>query len=289
MKIKYKKLLKSTIVSLITLNFNLISYSSTLKELEPELKKYNISIEENDLKVINKVYEFWEKNSNKIWKGASFKDTPIVIVFSGKYNIVIGHPNKIENEIFLTDNFPELNKKAVLIKDNTFMGGGAMTSPNFNDVPTVFINTLKENNDFIKNYAKENNLTELLNYEKPNLEYMGTILHEFFHSYQYNEIKKVKTNNKQKPIRLTKIDYPYLDVDINLLLGIEGKILSKLINTSDFKKSKELFRDFIIVRNERRNKLDSDFSRLENYMEKMEGIAQYVGFSKSEKITYHKI
>lgn len=276
MKINCKTVIKSLLASLVIVNLNLTSYASTLDELKPELSKHDISVSEDDLKIIDKVYKFWELSGEKIWTGAHFETTPIVIVFSGKYNIVIGHPNKIKEEIFLTDKFPILNKKAVLIKDNTFMGGGAMTSPDFNGVPTVFINTLTHNNEYIRDYAKTNNITYLLSYEKPLLEYMGTVLHELFHSYQYNEKAKL-TKKSSKAIKLTKIDFPYLNEEIDLLLGLEGQILAKIIKTDDKLKSESLFRDFVIVRSIRRSKMDSDFTRLENYMELMEGLAQYVG------------
>jgi len=269
-----------TVVACFAASFLFCSASraeaSSLAELAPVFDKYEIGISDNDLSVIHEVYEYWAKRGDTIWPGVDFQTTPIAIVFPEKYNILIGHDRDITGEIFLTDKFPLFNKKAVLIKDNTFMHG-AMTSPAFNGRPTVFINTIETTNKFTRDYAKSNNLKEYLNYKINLLEYMGKITHELFHAYQYGEMKLYPRDGKpNKPIRLTKIDYPYLDGEIDMLLGVEGKILAKIFASGDTAEIDSLWNDFLCVRKFRHAKIDPELVRLEDYMEFSEGTAQYV-------------
>ena len=258
--------------------FSLQAKASTLEDLQDVFKKYDIKIENKDIVIIKEIYNFWTNYGENIWPGVKPEETPIGIVFPEKYNILIGHPNPPKDAIFLTDSFPLLNKKAYLYKDTSFMYGAA-TQPDFNGEPTVFFNTLGTFNNYIHEYAIKNKLKSMEDYKKPVLLHMGDIMHEFFHAYQYSEMKlyKSKDNKKSKPIRLTKVDYPYLDSETDLLIGLEGKILSDIIKADTKSDCSELWKDFLSVRLTRREKLDNDLVRLEKYMELSEGTAQYVG------------
>lgn len=254
------------------------SRAAEMAELKGTFDKYGISVSESDLLLVKDVYDFWKKRGDGIWPGMKPETTPLVIVFPEKHNLVIGHDGTITGAVALADKLPVLDKKAFLVKDDTFMNG-AMASPDYNGRPTVFFNTIETTDRFIRDYAKKNGIASHENYRTDPLDHMGKILHELFHAYQYSEQKLgTAKKKKNKAVRLTKIDYPYLDADIALLLGIEGRILARVIETADAAEAGKLFDDFIAARRFRHSRLDPDIVRLEEYMEVSEGTAQYVGW-----------
>jgi len=271
----------SVFVIFIIFNFIIVSAVSALSEMEKIsefLKKSDITFTDKDLIMIEELYTFWNNYSKDLWPGMKIIETPISIVFAGKQNILIGHPKPPADAIYLSENIPLLNKKAFLYPDRTFMNG-AMCSPDFEGVPTVFINTYDEYNKFIREYAKKNNLPEYENYQRPLFDHLGAILHELCHAFQFRSFANKKENKTTKNQNLSKADYPYLDEEMNLLLGLEGLILADALDESKKESLKELWQDFVTVRSERRKKLHPDLVKNEQFLEFIEGTAQYLQYA----------
>ncbi|MBI2267215.1 MAG: hypothetical protein HYU64_18975 [Armatimonadetes bacterium] len=269
------------VFSLVLFFVSFSSYSpcsaQEIERIQKFLEQYQITIQEKDLIIIQETYDFWNRFGEEIWPGVDISQTPLVIVFPQKQNILIGHPKSPKNSIHLAEKLPVIGKPALLYPDRTFMNG-AMCSPNFEGTPTVFFNTLDTYNDFVHNMGKEKNNPELLKYRRPLMDYCGAILHELFHSFQYREQKFLRSPSDQTPTKLTKIDYPYLDAEVDLLLAIEGLILADVLKTDDKDEARELWQDFLQVRVERRKRLPKDVIRIEQYLEMTEGTAQYIQY-----------
>ncbi|MBF0546782.1 MAG: hypothetical protein HQM08_20245 [Candidatus Riflebacteria bacterium] len=134
---------------------------------------------------------------------------------------------------------------------------------------------------FWDRYAKidNNHKPDLENYQKPLLEHLGGILHELLHAFQFSEVKQFVGKKDDSRTLLTKIDYPYQDSEVCLLLGLEGAVLADIVKGAESEKIRELWQDFVCVRNERRKRIHPDIVKLEGYMEINEGTAQYVQYS----------
>ena len=133
--------------------------------------------------------------------------------------------------------------------------------------------------DYINEYYRKNNI-KADKYAKPYLQYLGEVAHELMHAHQAYESRYLPEKEEDfDPPKLNKADYPYQDEENCLLLGLEGRVLSDLMDETDPARARELWRDFTVLRSERRRRLPRDIVSIEQYMELMEGTAQYVGWT----------
>lgn len=236
-------------------------------EISAGFRESGIEISEEDFNRINEVYNHWSYKGTEIWPEVSLAETPVMFVFSGKENALVNHPSPPENCLPVAKGFPAA--QFCHMPDRTFMSAGAACG-RINGIYTAQINTLKSWDDYFQTHA--------LNYTKDYLDYMAMTTHEMFHAFQYREKKFAPHYDGIAP-RLTKIDYPDTDLEINLLNTLEGRILSDILDSGSKTEIESLWQDFIAVRSTRHKLLNSpDLILLENYMEFTEGTAQYVTF-----------
>lgn len=242
-----------------------------------ELRKSGLAFGETDLYRIKESWNAWGQAGSAIWPGVKAEEIPLVVVYSAKEDIVIGHPNPPVGCLPLKEPLPIIERLACRMPDRTFMNG--MMAGNLNGAQAVYFNTWDEYNTFVRNYAKgDPKMAALSNYSRPFSEYMAVLAHESFHVYQNQERKLLPKRPDEKPENMSKADYPYLDLEINALLGVEGRILSKLMTEKEPQRIRRLWKDFSEVRNARRAKLAPFMVKIEKHMELTEGTAQYVQF-----------
>jgi len=105
--------------------------------------------------------------------------------------------------------------------------------------------------------------------------YPSTVIHEMIHGFQAssNEEKFLKAEASHSALK----SYPYDDENFKRQWNEEGRILSRAFKAEDKNETKELLKEFIKIRNERRAKanLSSDAVEAEKKLEWLEGLAKY--------------
>lgn len=263
--------------------FSLLALSCRpLPAMPPEasaiFEKAGVTLTDTDLYRVAEVYNFWEQKGESIWPGVDMTTVTVQFVFPEKLDVLIGHPNPPEGCVKEDIKLPALNKTFCHRPDRKFLYGASTgregaelaVSVNTLDVFDVYVNGMMQ---------KQQPGAE--KFSKPYNVYLGELAHELTHAYQGYEARNLPAKEKSGPLKLTKVDYPYQDGESCLLLGLEGRILSDIMDEAAPEKLKELWRDFLVVRGERRGRLPHEMSAIERIMELREGTAQYVGWSVS--------
>lgn len=246
-------------------------------EAEEVFKSSGIALTDTDLYRVAEIYNFWEQKGESVWPGMNVSTTPLQIVFPEKYDVLIGHPNPPEDCAKVQVPLPVLGRDFCLRPDRSFQYGAG--TGGLNKFPVVSFPTVETLENYVNEQQKKLK-PAAGKYVKPYLEYLSTLAHELTHAYQYSEARYLPEKERDvKPIRTTKIEYPYQDAEACLLLGLEGRALADIMDESDPAKIKELWRDFMAARAARRGRIPRDLSLIEQYMELSEGTAQYVGWS----------
>ncbi|OGR65885.1 MAG: hypothetical protein A2X31_00865 [Elusimicrobia bacterium GWB2_63_22] len=239
--------------------------------------KAGIALADADLYRVAEVYNFWEQKGEGIWPGMQISSTPVQLVFPEKYGVLIGHPEPPKDCEAQETLLPVLDRPFCLRPDRSFMYGAGTGA--LNKRPVVSLNTLGVFDAYVNEQLKKQK-PDAAKYAKPYLEYLGTLAHELTHAYQHSEKRNLPKKERDiKPIRSTKIDYPYQDAEACLLLGLEGRALSDLVDEDSAARATELWRDFLAARRARRARLPKGLPLIEQYMELSEGTAQYVGWA----------
>lgn len=239
-------------------------------------EKAGVTLTDTDLYRIAEIYNFWEQKGEAIWPGVDMTTVPVQIIFPEKLNVLIGHSNPPEGCAREDIKLPGFNKTFCHRPDRKFLHGAA-TGREGSDL-AVSVNTMEVFDEYVNGLIQKQK-PGAEKFEKPYLMYLGEVAHELTHAYQHYEGRNLPGKEKTGPLKMTKVDYPYQDGEACLLLGLEGRILSDIMDEENPEKVKELWRDFMVVRSDRRGRLPGDLAQVENFMELSEGTAQYVGWS----------
>jgi hypothetical protein len=197
----------------------------------------------------------------------------LLSVFPGELDLAVGYPSPLTEWKTLPEKLPILDRPACYFPDRTFCHNAMVNY--LEGIPVVYLNTMDSFDAYVQS-TRASQTPPQEPFHKPLPLYLGEILHELFHSYQFRERQALPPEPR---LHLTKIDFPYQDSEICLLLGIEGRILSELLTTSDKSARAHRLSEFATVRAERRRRMDPDLVRIEQEQELLEGTAQYVGWS----------
>ncbi|OGR77412.1 MAG: hypothetical protein A2X32_04375 [Elusimicrobia bacterium GWC2_64_44] len=236
-------------------------------EVAAKLPELGIKLEEEDLWRLQELYNLWRQAGDALWPGLQgLETTPLQFSFPHKYNILLGHPNPPADCVPFSDRLPATS--FCYRKDAAFAFGG-LAGP-VNGIPTVSFNTLALQDEYVNQVYPGNN------YKADYLQTLATVSHELLHAFQYREKKFLP----QEPgySGLSKVDYPYTDPELNMLTGLEGRILAAALDAEDAVSLGELARDFMAVRAERHSRLPPAMPVLGRYMELVEGTAQYISY-----------
>ncbi len=239
-------------------------------------EKAGVSLTDADLYRVAEVYNFWEQKGEEIWPGMHIATTPVQFIFPEKLDVLIGSPKPPEDCVKEEVKLPGFDRTFCHRPDRKFLYGAA-TGREGGDL-AVSVNTLEVFDAYV-NALMRKQRPDAEKYEKPYLLYLGEIAHELTHAYQNYEARQLPEREMHGALRMTKVDYPYQDAEACLLLGLEGRILSDIIDETDPGRTRELWRDFLAVRRARRARLPGDLALVEKVMELREGTAQYVGWS----------
>jgi len=239
-------------------------------------EKAGVSLTDTDLYRVAEIYNFWEQKGETIWPGMHISTTPIQFIFPEKLDVLIGSAKPPENCVKQEVKLPGFGKTFCHRPDRKFLHGAA-TGREGGDL-AVSVNTMEVFDEYVNGLIQKQT-PGAEKFEKPYLMYLGEVAHELTHAYQHYEARNLPAKEKTGPLKMTKVDYPYQDGEACLLLGLEGRILSDIMDEENPGKVKELWRDFMAVRSERRGRLPGDLAQVENFMELSEGTAQYVGWS----------
>lgn len=246
-------------------------------EADAIFNKAGVQLTDTDLYRVAEVYNFWRQKGESIWPGLDITATPVQLVFPEKQDILIGHPNPPEDCVKEDITLPGFNKTFCHRPGRNFMYGGG-TAP-LNKVPTISINTM-DVFDAYANALRQKSNVKGEKYSKPYLLYLGEVAHELTHAYQDAESRYLPELEKSHAgLKVMKVDYPYQDEEACVLLAIEGRVLSELLDEEEPGRIRERWLDFSAVRAERYKRLVPDMVKLERYMELKEGPAQYIGWS----------
>jgi len=239
--------------------------------------RLGVKLSDADLYRVREFYNFWHGKGETIWPGVNVSSFPIQFVFPEKSDLLIGHSNPPKECQAAGFRMPVLEKDFCWMQDKTFMYGAM--SGRVNKVPTLSVNTMDVYDYYATGIIRKSN-PKADKYSKPYLLFLGELAHETFHAFQSSESEYLPAAAREhKPLRLTKIDYPYQDEENCLLLGLEGRILAALLDESSPESASGLWRDFSAVRTKRHGRLPADIVMIERLMELKEGTAQYVGWS----------
>jgi len=236
-------------------------------EVTAKLPSLGIVLEEEDLWRVREIYNFWRQAGGALWPGLEgLETTPLQFSFPHKYNILLGHPNPPADCLPFSDRLPAAS--FCYRKDTAFAFGG-LAGP-VNGIPTVTFNTLAAQDEYVNQLYPGNN------YKADYLQTLATVSHELLHAFQYREKKFLPQESGYGG--LSKADYPYTDPELNMLVGLEGRILAAALDAGDAGSLAELARDFMAVRAERHSLLPPAMPVLGRYMELVEGTAQYITY-----------
>ncbi|MDD2805714.1 MAG: hypothetical protein PHV33_09175 [Elusimicrobiales bacterium] len=236
-------------------------------EVAAKLPALGIKLEEEDLWRLQEIYNLWRQAGAGLWPGLQgLETTPLQFSFPHKYNILLGHPNPPADCLPFSDRLPAAS--FCYRKDAAFAFGG-LAGP-VNGIPTVSFNTLDAQDEYVNQLYPGNN------YKADYLQTMATVSHELLHAFQYREKKFLPQESGYGG--LSKVDYPYTDPELNMLVGLEGRILAAALDAGDAGGLAELARDFMAVRAERHSRLPPAMPVLGRYMELVEGTAQYISY-----------
>lgn len=242
-------------------------YGLLPQEVAAKLPALGLKLEEEDLWRLQEIYNLWRQAGNGLWPGLTgLETTPLQLSFPHKYNILLGHPNPPADCLPFSDRLPAAS--FCYRKDTTFTFGG-LAGP-VNGIPTVSFNTLSAQDEYVNQLYPGNN------YKADYLQTMATVSHELLHAFQYREKKLLPQESGYGG--LSKVDYPYTDPELNMLTGLEGRILATALDAGDSGSLGELARDFMAVRAERHSRLPPAMPVLGRYMELVEGTAQYITY-----------
>ena len=247
-------------------------------EASAVFEKAGVKLSDVDLYRVAEVYNFWEQKGESIWPGVDMTTVPVQFVFPEKLDVLIGHPSPPEGCVKEDLKLPALNKTFCHRPDRKFLYG-ASTGREGKEM-AVSVNTLDVFDEYV-NGLMQKQKPGAEKFSKPYNVYLGELAHELTHAYQGYEGRHLPAGERSGPLKLTKVDYPYQDGETCLLLGLEGRILSDIMDETAPEKLTELWRDFLAVRGERRGRLPREMSAIERIMELREGTAQYVGWSVS--------
>ncbi|MHB2156245.1 hypothetical protein ACX8XN_17865 [Calditrichota bacterium GD2] len=235
---------------------------------------------------------------NKVWPGLDSVNIPIV-VFNNCYEFLTGMDRADAGwETISADDFmgrPYLRRKlrepkafAVLL-DKQWAGMlGTLNQMNF---------------EFLKGIRQEfpPGIAQLFPYFWARIapdQYVVSLLHEMFHAYQ--AMRNPSRFGKIQSLYRLEQKYPYQNQDFIDLWNKEGFLLWEALSTDDRQSMKETIREFIRIRQERRERyqITADLLDFERELEWLEGLAKYAeirfyelaaeGNYRSEAVQYRK-
>lgn len=241
-------------------------------EVAAKLPELGIKLDDWDLWRIEEIYNLWRQAGQTLWPGVTgVETTPILLVFPWKNDVLIGHPHPPADCLPFSS---DLGADRFCYRKNVATHySGEMKA--LNGVPTVMVFTLATLDE---RGAQQMNTPA---YRHPYLSNSATYAHELFHAFQARE----KTYLAQDPdaTGVSKVDYPSGDPELNMLLGVEARVLADALYASG-PALDELMRDFMAVRAERYSRLMPKARRAAGFFELIEGTAQYISYSISSGV-----
>lgn len=236
-------------------------------EVAARVPELGIQLDDWDLWRLEENYNFWRKAGPALWPGVTgVEATPIQLVFPGRYNVLLGHQRPPADCLPFSDRLPK--ERFCYRKDAVFVHGAFMGDLNGED--TVSINTLGE----MDSYGAQ--VMGAPGYRHDYLANAATQNHELFHAFQNRE-RKLLPQEAGYP-RVSRLDYPDKNPGLNMLLGLEARILTGALDAGG-PALRELMRDFMAVRAERYALLSPKARLIAGYMELIEGTAQYISYA----------
>lgn len=235
-------------------------------EVAARLPQLGIQLDDWDLWRLEENYNFWRKAGPALWPGVTgVEATPVQLVFPGRYDVLLGHPRPPADCLPFSERLPK--ERFCYRKDTVFVHGAFMGDLNGTD--TVTVNTLGE----MDKYGAQATATP--GYRHAYLTNAATQNHELFHAFQNRE-RKLLAEEPGYP-RVSRLDYPDKNPELNMLLGLEARILAEALDAGG-PALLELMRDFMAVRAERYALLPLKARLIAGYMELIEGTAQYISY-----------
>lgn len=236
-------------------------------EVSARLPELGIKLDDWDLWRLEENYSFWRKAGPALWPGVTgVEATPVRLVFPGRYNVLLGHPRPPADCLPFSSRLPA--ERFCYRKDAVFVHGAFMGDLNGED--TVSVNTLGE----LDSYGAQ--VMAPPGYRHDYLANAATQNHELFHAFQNRE-RKLLPQETGYP-RVSRLDYPDKNPELNMLLGLEARILAAALDAGG-PALLELMRDFMAVRAERYALLPLKARLIAGYMELIEGTAQYISYA----------
>jgi len=277
---KKKKIFKGIlIVFLMALGFLVIQNEITARKYSHILDAKVLS--EKDKKGIIEVKKIKEELGNEIWPGFKEKEIPIIL-YNDKY------------EFLYADKSPDSYWEIIEGKgdNNKYFRRAAVNSQAFavktGDVWTGSIGNLqKMNKDYFLGIRSELPYipAKLFPYQFAIMTediHTVVVIHEMFHGFQAvsNEEKLLKAEASHSALKT----YPYGDEGFRKQWNEEGGILSKALKAKDKNETKELLKEFVKRRDERRTaaNLNGEAIEAEKKLEWLEGLAKYTEIKAHE-------
>lgn len=228
--------------------------------------------------------EVWSvigRPDNPIWPKWNAKDTPILIYFPNRQELLINHPKPPSDfQSFVWAGKSNLGKMAIRNGTTTFEFDGQNTSTEINGIGTLVIaDTLSTRRQWVEGLvpplnADPNNTTKIIEdslFGNP-YDSMAMFAHEAFHVFQ-------DRLGKDKPISERALrQYPALSAENNAGVAIEGRLLAQALRAIDEKSVRDFAKKVAAIREWRRKQVDPSVAEYEDGIEYLEGTAKYIEY-----------
>lgn len=232
--------------------------------------------------------EVWSvigRKDNPVWPGWDARNTPILVYFPGKQDVLINHPKPPDGFKRYTGALqspigPIFVKDGPTIKDLD----GQNTSAVVGGVGTLVVaDTLSTRRQWVEGLAGQfvehpENATKVITdglFPNP-YDSMTVFAHEAFHVYQ----RKMAPNKSASELDVLK--YPALSVENNVGFALESDYLAEAANAKTAAEARAAAVKWLAIRKWRRAGISDMSTRYEDGNEFNEGLAEYVQYKLLE-------
>ncbi|MFP4192237.1 MAG: hypothetical protein ACLFU6_09225 [Candidatus Hydrogenedentota bacterium] len=232
---------------------------------------------------IKEVWRLKDNYGEEIWPGLQNGAMPIIL-FNDRYEFLAGVSaesgewNEVENDSIKGESYfrrPADNPQAFTTE--TAAGwAGSMSCLDYLNRDILL--TIRE-----KLPTPLNRLLPSQMIVRTNDFHVVAIIHERFHAWQAEQYYEKFNESVDKSSMVDH--YPYEERDPSELFTQEGKYLHQALKAEDREKKLERVRKFLLIRQERREEMDTQYVDFEKYYEWLEGLAKYAEI-KAYEVAY---
>lgn len=234
--------------------------------------------------LIYQAAEVWSviaKPNNPVWPGWNASDTPLLIYFPDKQDVLINHPKPPEGFVPYTPPAKLPFSKIFVRNGKTqFEYDGQNTSTDVNGVQTLVVadtlSTRRQSLESMIGYARSSSddMKETIDSSLLSNPYdqMTMFAHEAFHAYQHRRAPKKGGNE------LALTGYPSLSVENNVGYALEADFLREALEAKSDADARSAALKWLAVRQDRRKALKPDLAAYEDGTEFNEGTAKYIEY-----------